>query len=156
MIEQTRIDSMRSMLDSSIGKYDEKEAKKIDSDVLYRMLDKIHDLHNINKGEINKLVMLLEYTIVSLDKRDLKGYKHRYNILKGHLNKYFGVYFKGELQSMGIAIGIALGTGIGVAIGAALGNTALGIPIGTGVGISLGVGIGTSKEKTYNEQGRII
>lgn len=156
MIDQERIQNFKQTLDSALLNYDEKEIKSIDTNVLYRFLERINDFHDFNKGEINKLVMLLEYTIYSIEKKDIKEYKQRYKTLRGHLTKYFGVYVTGELQGIGTGIGLSIGVGVGLAIGSAMGNPGMGLPIGIGVGISLGVALGASKEKKLKEEGKIL
>lgn len=156
MIDQEKALKMKTILDTTVSKLDEKERKGYRVDTLYKMIDKLDSLHDMNKGEINKLVMLLEYTIYSLEKQNEKEFLKRYKAVRGHLNKFFGVYAKGELVAMGTGIGLALGIGIGTALGVVTNNQALGVPIGLSVGLALGAGFGTQKEKKLEEEGKIL
>jgi thiamine pyrophosphate-dependent acetolactate synthase large subunit-like protein len=133
-----------------------KEQKSFQVEMLHKYVDKVEKFEELNKKELNKLILLLEYTVQAALDKDETMFNQRYKSLRRHAQKYFKVYHAGELQSLGIGTGMALGVSIGVAIGAGLQNVAMGIPIGIGVGLALGSGIGSQNEAKAKEEGRIL
>ena len=156
MIDQEKIIEIKRTLDAAASKLDPKELKKNSVDTLNKIIIRIDDLYDMNKGEVNKFIMLLEYTVNSLHDSDFKASQKRFKQLHSHLTKSFGVYLEGEPTTLGIGLGMAIGTGLGVALGAAVGGASTGIALGISMGLVFGSAYGVTNEKKLKADGKIL
>ncbi len=156
MIDQDKIIEIKATLDAAASKLDKKGLRKNGVDTLNKILNRIDDLNDMNKGEVNKFIMLLEYTVNSLRDSEFKVSQKRFKQLHSHLNKSFGVYLEGETITLAIGIGMAMGVSLGVAYGAVISNVSTGIALGISFGLSIGAAIGVIRERKLKEQGKIL
>ncbi len=155
MIPDQKISELSNTF-SSLFELETKDQKIFEVDLLQKYVTKLEKFEELNRKEVNKIILLLEYVLQSAVDKDEKLFEQRFKALRRHAQKHFKVYHKGELQSLGIGSGIAIGVAIGIAFSSGFRSVGLGIAIGIGVGIPIGISIGNSKEEKANKEGRIL
>ena len=135
-----------------IENFDEKTKKRLNTQVLVNLLNKIKDKNNSDIDQlVNELLSTFKGT-ANMESFDQKLYRKQYALLVKTVRTTFGYIAKGTLVGEKMSIGIA----IGVAIGAGLMTINAGfIGIGIAIGVSLGLVFGSSQEKKEEEKGNI-
>lgn len=155
MIDEKKRNELSAMV-SEMAQYDEKEMKHYQVELLNKYVEKLDKFYELNKKEVAKLMMLLEYAVHSALDKEERVFNQRFKALRVHAQKHFKVFHEGELRQLGIGSGMAIGVSIGVALGAGFQNIAIGISIGISIGVAIGIGIGNGNEEKANQEGRIL
>ncbi|MBI9010555.1 MAG: hypothetical protein JEZ05_11080 [Tenericutes bacterium] len=139
----------KTKMNPIIEHFDEKENKRFQTDLFFRLCEKVgEDDIEITTLVDDTFLLLSELSKVS-EKEKLKAYYKTLALLKKKTKEKFGYIEKGSLQ----AEYMALGVGVGVALGAAFVTTNPAfIGIFMPIGLAVGLAIGKKKEDEAEKQ----
>jgi len=152
---EKKVEELLAVITNEIEVKDQKEVKVKRLELVKRIVLRLDEIKDLNLGIANKTLMLVEYTVQSIDD-DRKEYFKKYRSMLTHLSENYGLVPKGETSGKYLAIGLTFGTSFGVVFGSMTSNISIGIAIGTGVGLSLGAGIGAKKESELEKANKLL
>lgn len=134
---------------------DDKLAKKLDLELLERMIKRINSFSQ-ECDECNRKLSKLERHINELRRRngqlskeDFKQHNIIVNNVKEHMQKAHNLVAEGYYMSVYMSLGMSMGLLFGMLL---FDNTVLGLPIGMSLGIAIGSGLDADAKK----KGRVL
>ncbi len=155
MYDDKRCQKVSELLEQA-SSLDSKKQKHYKISVLQKYKDRLCRFNELNEKEMNKLILLLEYTIISAIEEDDITYKQRFRLLRCHSIKHFGVCPEGDLRCKCVVEGVSVGIILGVVLSVLIGNPLIGIPIGVVFGITTGIYIAHIDVEVAKREDRLL
>lgn len=131
------------------GMLTEKEVKKLDFDLLQRIIIRLNsfDCNECKEylQEIDEHTKMLIEKGKPVDKSDFEGYQKKISDSISHLQKEHKLVREGYYMSVYMPLGMSVGLVFGLAIFE--NNIALGLPMGMCIGIAIGSGLDADAKK---------
>ncbi len=145
---------LQEELDARVSKLTEEDQKKLKTEVLQRLLDKLEQAENAEiEQDLAGLIQEIPYSPVNRATR--KSLRVSLGRIQKKVKKVFGYVEKDSVKGSYVGVGMALGMAMGSGIGTGMGLTGGGTGIGMMMGLIIGISIGAAQEKKAEAEGLI-